>query len=203
MALLNPYCSVAAVRSELRNNATAGQSGYIADSLIEDAINAASRFIDEYKGRDYLYHNHSSTVLKLGPHSNAIFGTTLFLPYRPCITLTVVEVQGETWVEGTDFIIHDDRERLICVNRESWPVEQGPDYWTHLTGTFGYVQANSAAIPTGLPDRIAKAAVLIAANLTGYAQKDVRGLDGNKVTILDKSIPKEALMLLGNRPLMV
>lgn len=203
MALLNPYCTVAKVRSELRNSIASGQAGHVTDPVIEDAINAASRLIDEHKGRDYLYHNHSVTPLHIGRHSEAVFGDTLFLPYRPIITLTVVEVQGETWTVDEDYVVSADGESLVSIARDAWPVGATAEYWTQLTGTFGYLQAAATDVPTGLPARIEKACVIIAANLTGYAQKDVRGLDGAPVSILDKTIPKEAMRLLGPRRLMV
>jgi hypothetical protein len=68
-----------------------------------------------------------------------------------------------------------------------------------LRGTFGYAQANSASVPTGIPLFITKAAILAAAAFTGHNQKSVVGLDGQKNEVIDKSIPKVVFDILGKR----
>src|SRR5687768_5845370 len=101
MALVNPYCSIEQVADELRNSdatlaAPAGQ--------LELAINQVSRFIDDYKGRDYYLHDHSVTSLKLDQldiSKGIIVDDTIWLPYWPIITWTSLTVSGELWVEDT------------------------------------------------------------------------------------------------------
>lgn len=194
MALENPYCSVADVQARCRDKDAA------LVPTIEAGINAASRFIDDYKGRDYLYHNHSSTPLKISRFDGAILGEVLFLPYIPIITLTSVVVAGTTWLADDDYVALDSR-RLCSLDGE-WPTLTPPDYIV-LTGTFGYVQATSAAVPTGLPEHIRAACSMIAAALADQLQKDQIGLDGQRISISDREIPKRAMLLLGNRKVMV
>jgi hypothetical protein len=194
VALLNPYCTVAQVQEELRNTN---------DNLtgtIEDAINQASRFIDEYKGRDYLWHDHSSDALVIDRFDGNIIGEWLFLPHRPVVTVTEISVAGEVWTKDEDYRVKD--YRIACLSGE-WPLANPPDGLIEIKGTFGYQQASTADVPTGLPGTINKAAVLIAAALTGHNQKDIIGLDGSKESVIDKLIPRTAFQLLGSPRILV
>ncbi len=200
--LVKPYCSIGAVRDEL-GDATAKEP------IIVAAINAACRYIDKRQGRDYFLHDHSADPLRIASFDDAVRGDTLFLPHWPIIELTEVEVQGTVWVEGTDFVRAGDR-RLVSIaslsgfgNQPLWPIGPSNTEWTYLTGKFGYEAASETAVPEGLPPEIQRAAVLIAARLTGQFKKDALGLDGMRQSIVDGSIPKEALALLGPKPVMV
>lgn len=194
MSLINPYCTVAQVQAELRNDDSA------LTTEIEEAINQASRWIDDWKGRDWLLHNHSVTALELDKHDSWVFlNEVLYLPFTPIITLTSVTVAGELWVAGTDYVVKDGatpNARLVAVDGH-WPLVCPPDNIS-IVGQFGYAQASAAAVPTGLPLHVNKAAILIAAAFSGHNQKEVIGLDGAKSTVIDKAIPKTAMALLGS-----
>lgn len=186
--LENPYCTVTDVQAELRNSEAA-----IVD-IIEDAITAASRMIDERQGRDFYYHDHTTTPVRIDADDDKVFGHVLFLPYRPIITLTEVRVAGEVWGLGTDYVRKADK--LLSL-REEWPVGIDDEDAIFLKGTFGFVQASTADVPTGIPATVRRACILIAAALSGHNQKDIVGLDGNRSSVTNKEIPKEAWKLLG------
>jgi hypothetical protein len=196
MALDRPYCSIAQVHDELRN------ADATIDSQLELCIGQASRYIDDYKGRDYYLHDYSSTPLKLDKYDGAyVIGDTVFLPYRPIIVLTSITVAGTLWVLDTDYIVKSDRigDRIVSLkgNFKSY-LCTGTDRIS-IVGKFGYDQAASTDVPTGLPAHINKAAILIAAAFSGHNQKTIVGLDGAKTEVIDKMIPKTALALLGTR----
>lgn len=208
MALERPLCTVDQVKSELKNTA-------LDVAIYEGAINAASRWIEDvYLCRRFDYLDASATPWTIRPHQKFNAREFLYLP-RPILTLTAVAVLGETWVDGTDFVADSDGTKIIAA-RGYWfgisPVAS-PFAWQRepnkvkdtidLTGTFGYPAADAVTVPTGVPRNISRAAVLIAAALTSENKKDALGLDGSRVSLTDKNIPKTALQLLGGRPLLV
>lgn len=199
MSLVNPYCTVAQVQAELSNTASALA---VAGGELEDAINQVSRHIDNWMGRDYYQHDYSSTPLKFnGRNTESVIGDTLWLKYSPIILLTTVTVNGEVWVEDTDFIRVEDEKgsRLISLNGNFCLSTSDLTERIELIGKFGYVQASSAAVPTGIPLTITKAAILGAAALSGHNQKEVVSPTGDKSTVVSKDFPKAFYELLGKR----
>jgi hypothetical protein len=194
MALENPYCSVAQVQEQIRNTDAS------LNSAIETAINRASRYIDDYKGRDYFLHDHTTdpVVCRLG---EGIFCRHfLYLPFSPVISGLAVKVNGVLWAEDVDYV-RVGTFKLVSINGP-WPVTCAQDK-VELSGKFGYDQATSADIPTKLPGNINQAAILVAAAFSAHNQKDSVGLDGSKVSITDNSIPRAVSDLLGARRLVV
>lgn len=191
MALVNPYCTVAEVQKELRNTDSS------MNSELETAINQASRWIDDYKGRDYYLHDHSVSALVIRPSDGDIVQDELFLPYHPIITLTSVTVKGTTWTENTDFVRDTRRNRLLSIDGE-WDLSALTDT-VEIVGKFGYDQTSSTAVPSGLPAHINKAAILVAAAFSGHNRKEAVGLDGDKTEVIEKDIPQVVFKILGAR----
>ena len=196
MALINPYCTVAQVQSELRNTDSA------LTTQLENAINEASRWIDEYKGRDYFLHDHSSSGLVIPQYRpDLIIGASLFLPYTPIITITSVTTTiggvAEAWVLDTDHVVDTELGRLIAIDG-GWGLYLLTDKVT-IVGQFGYAQASAAAVPSTIPLHITRACIGLAAAWSGHNQKEVVGLDGAKEQVVDKKIPKDVLTILGSR----
>ncbi len=132
MALVNPYCSLAQVQAELRNSTEA------AESELVDAINQASRWIDEYKNQDYFLHDHAEDALLIDKFDDAILRDTLFLPYKPTLTLGSVTVAEELWTLDEDYVVKENPTRLIAVGG-IWPLCAATDR-VAILGTFGYQQ---------------------------------------------------------------
>lgn len=190
MALLNPYCAIAQLESEIKNaslDATAA----------EDAINAASRFIDRYKGRDYFEHDHTATAFRVKPYSELVYGDKMFAPYGRIVSVTAITESGVALTEDEDYI--PETEYIYRIGLD-WQLGIDPEDHILLTGTFGYDQSgDSTAVPTGLPEWLTRACVLIAAAFTGQNKQEIVGLDGQKEEVIDKAIPKTARDLLGTR----
>lgn len=193
MSLTNPYCSVAQVQEELRNT----EPELV--GVIEDAINQASRFIDEYKGRDYFEHDHTTVAAVVREFDHAVADHFLYLPYWPVIELEEVTVNSEAWTVDTDFLV--DNERLVSL-RGNWPVLCVSDK-VELVGRFGYAQETDEDVPTGIPSEVTRAAILLAAAFTGHNSKEVVGVDGSKSQVIDKAISKTVFTLLGSRRLII
>lgn len=220
--LINPYCSVADVQAELKNHNTAFGSD-VASDVITLAINRASRWVDDYKARDYFLHDHSSTVLTITLWDAITMENRLYLPFPNIITLTEVVEGGITLTLNTDFIYEYDRKRreVIALIRlggslvsfltsenmspdPRWMIGEPPSGVVTLKGKFGYDQATSAAVPTGIPQEIQWATIQVAAAFTGHNRKEVVGVDGTKESIIDRSIPKTVYDLLGRKgPILV
>lgn len=188
MALVNPYCTVAQVRSEIRNTDSD------LTSVLEEAINQASRFVDRYVGRDFYQHDYSSNALVIDVFDQCCFADELYLPYRPVIEITEVKVLDEVWTEGVEW--GRKGGRLICYEG-SWPVGKPPDNVIEVKGKFGYAQATSADVPAGIPEEIVRATILVAAAYSGHNVKEIVGLEGNKEQVIDKNVPKGAMEILG------
>ncbi|NBP81392.1 hypothetical protein EBU58_11895 [bacterium] len=54
-------------------------------------------------------------------------------------------------------------------------------------------------MPTGLPAKVNLAAILVAAALSGHNRKESIALDGSKVEVNDRAIPKLVFEMLGKR----
>lgn len=185
MALTKAYCTLAAVQADTRN-----ASAPTAD--LEAGIHAASRWIDEYMGRDYLFHDHAATPLVLWGHNRLVSERRVLLPFLPIITLTAVVVNSQAWVEDVDFV--KDPLGLLAIDGD-FPV--GDSDKIEVTGTFGYPETGVATGVFAVPSHIERACVQIASALSGHLRKDVVGLDGQLTSVTDRDIPASAKTLLG------
>lgn len=186
MAVTNAYCTLAQVQADIRNT-----SAPVAE--LEAGIIAASRWIDRHTGRDFLFHDHTASPLVLWGSDALVSPDMLLFPYSPVILLTEVADANGTLVEGEDYRI-DGGYRLLPIGRE---FSTAPTATYTLTGTFGYAETSPGSGTFAVPDHIARAAVMLAATLSGHQRKDVVGLDGQRTTVTDRTIPKEVFSLLG------
>lgn len=204
MALVNPYCTVAEVREEIKNSDTAD----VTDAVLQDAINAASRWVDRYKGRIfYEIADYSAADLEITDRDGIVFEDEVYLPWIPIISLSLVKVGTQTLVLDTDYQViyrynpaNGIREgvRLVRIGG-NWGITS-PDGHLFLRGTFGYDQSGvPSAVPTNLPNYISRAAILVAAALSGHNRKQAVGFDGSMTDINDRAIPKEVFQMLGRR----
>jgi len=187
MSLYQPYTTIADVQNELKNTTDAARA------KIESAINAASRAIEDFCNRDFLFHDYSEDgyLVPLGD----IILKTIYLPW-PVITLTSIEYDG-TALEAEDYKVAG-RTRILTMD-DYTPPEGDIDTKVTLYGTFGY--ALDEDDPTGVPPpsldhHIRRACTLIAAAWSGEMRKQQVGLDGTKVELIDNRIPQEAKLLL-------
>ena len=201
MALpLNPYCTVDEVRAKLRNREAA------AEGEILTAIGSASRFVDDWLGRDFFFRDFSTTPFRV--QNDHIFGDEIILPFLPIITLTSLTYAGVVQVLDTDYYLtQDSRGRTNRIRSLAGPFPESipPINLILVYGTFGFPQIGpsgtylATAIPKGMPEHYREATAEIAAAMTGRNQKEIIGTDGNKQTVTDTTIPKTALAILGAR----
>lgn len=191
----NPYCSVEELLDELKRPRTDAGEGSPLREELQRNIEAASRLVDTYKGRDYYFHDHATTAFTLDGGSG-VFDDRAWLPYKPVITLGEVTLAGTVLVLNTDFYL--DGSVLVRMNGSPWGLSR-PSALLTVKGTFGYTQASSGDVPTGLPANISRGTCLIAAALSGHLRVQTVGLDGEPVAVTDRSIPKSVWDLLGKR----
>lgn len=196
IALVNPYTDLDSVKMVLKFSLTDATK----DEELKKAINDASRYIDRYLGKDFFFHDFTTTGITLDESAD-VQTTQLFLPYSPILTITSITSAGTALVLSTDYTIvrlANGIEFIRSLGANWKPVS--PDALLVVKGTFGYVQATSADVPTGLPGHISWAAAQIAAAFSGHNRKEVTGLDGQKQDILSNSIPKTVYEVLGKKP---
>lgn len=211
-----PYTTLGAVRQETRNNVVASQNAMIW------AINLASRAIDDYCHRDFLYHDFSATPFRI-PKSD-IIGKSVWMRW-PIVSLASISVNG-TDVSSDDYYFEPGKFEIeynsdneldnwyaiggsaIDMPNVNWmnsPLP-GPDglpwlkQWKPtpilVTGIFGYPVPDTTRPPTGLPAFIARAATEIAAAWSGEYRREWTSPTGGTSSAFESRIPKEALSIM-------
>lgn len=198
MALLNPYCTLGQLQKELKNDDADTDDDVLA--WHQDCINRASRFVDDYTHRDFLYHNHASSALAVEP--TWIIGEEIWFPW-PIRTLTELTIDG-TAQSSDDYTFKVGKRTLF--NIESLPVVKNESGYVSVKGTFGYGDGVDTTAPpndTSFPYGITRATILIAAAFSADNRKEVAALDGSRTSLLDTNIPAEAYRLLNRLTLPV
>lgn len=191
MALSNPYCTLGQLQKEIKNTDADSDADVLA--WHQDCINRASRFVDDYTHRDFLFHDYSATALPVEPRW--ILGNEIWFPW-PIKTLT--ELTVDTVAQSTDDYTFKAGKRKL-VNVEDLPKVEYQSGWVSVKGTFGYgTGADTTAPPVdaGFPHAITRATVLIAAAFSADNRKEVAALDGTRTSLLDTNISNEAYHLL-------
>lgn len=181
MALKNPYCTVEQVQRELRNS----DESLVPE--IEEAINAASRFVDATLGYDFAQHDHTTDPLLLYWTSRYIAGCQLWIPYPNIQSLTRVSVAGVDFMPGVDYVATS--RRLARIDGRDW-LPEGAAYAVEIYGLFGFPQTSETDVPAGMPEHIVRATILLAAAFSGHNQKEFVSADGSVMHITDKAISK-------------
>ena len=182
-----PYCTLAEVQSHISNSKEAEEA------WLRECINRASRFIEEFTHTDFRFHDHASSPLTVD--RKWVTGGYVFLPW-PVITLTAVTDDTTVLVAGEDYRFGAGSREIVRAS--NWVLHPIEDLVT-LTGTFGYQE--EAATPNelpciGIPTSVRQAAIEIASALSGKNRREMIGLDGNKQSVLERDVPKQALRLL-------
>lgn len=192
MALENPYCSVVDVQRET------GNSDAELVSQFEDAINVASRWIEDHCKCDFLPKDYSTNAYTVATQD--AIGDTIFLPW-PIITLTEVSA-AETVIptDHYDFTVGSRSIRLKSGGNWLTKPRAGASFGVQyqiastgysepikVKGTFGY------EIP---PAAIKLACTKIASAFTHEKRRERVDLNGGRTSILDERIPDDAIILL-------
>jgi hypothetical protein len=160
VTLLFPYCTLKEVQIETQNTEPADATDFVL------AINSVSRWIDRACKRDFLFHDHHETPLRV-PLSWCA-GNTIYLPW-PVLTLSTCTVSADG-VPGEPLDAADYAFENTPLSSTGKVHRSGRwnnyDLWSHagvvirrvsalprvitLTGTFGYPSRSTTAAPVGL-----------------------------------------------------
>ena len=187
--LTRPYCSLADVQG------VAGVSDPDLDDKLVEAINPASRMIDEMCGRDFWFHDNTVTGHQIPRRS--VIGSIVLLPFE-IITLDKVSIDGSD-IDAASAIFEEGGRTI----ESSGPWGAYPFAGSfEVFGTFGFALAEVdgepvlTEPPASLPAPIRRAAALIAASLSNEWRKERVAPDGSRESLLEVRIPAEAVALL-------
>ena len=192
MALSKPYCTVADVKSYT------GDSD-LGTGTCENAINYASRFVEQHCRRSFWYQDHTSTAFTVDYRD--ITPEIIYLPW-PIITLTEVK-QEDTVLDADAYTgMSDGRIRLRKNTKSIWRAISHDKYIFNdelditVKGTFGYTISGTTAPPTDedFPAAVRRATVIIASSFTD--ENEEAPIYGQGTPIPIKDIPDEAYKLL-------
>lgn len=93
---VNPYIPLAAIIEELKMKpsdvaSTPGRT----DELL-GAIDRASRWVDEYTGRDWILHDYTVTPVVFDQFTDNVFDRDAFMPQTPIVTITKAVIGDAT-----------------------------------------------------------------------------------------------------------
>lgn len=191
MPLQRPYCSVLQLREFIGNDDPE------IEVKLEEAINSASRLVDQRLGSSVWFQDYSATFYTVDPRDN--IGAFIVLPF-PIITLTELTQDGETLTGGIYGEVEDTDYTFIPGTR-TINSAGGFTGVVKVKGTFGYpLDANDPdnLPPPTLPFDINDATIKAAAALSGLWKKTSRSLGGESETVLVQAIPNDVLNRLRN-----
>jgi hypothetical protein len=202
MSATNPYCTLAAVQSEIGNDSEDN------DTVLYAAIEQASRFIDSHTNRKFYGQTFTEEVPYTVPRSAVTSPETVALPFI-IRSFGGVMVDGEVLsseyysVEGYSILaekIEGYAHCAPCANI-TYPIfwEESRRKVVKVWGSFGYTPAASSPAttpPSDLPAEITRAAVLIASAFSGLNTHDYISVTGERQNVNDNKIPLEAINLL-------
>ena len=181
--LLRPYTTVDDVCAEMR--VSSGEY----TTKITDAINLASRWVDDFCGRDFWYHDYSTSA-----YETKCFDCTIVLPW-PILSLVSVEARGVVY---SDEIYWSDRTIDVGYHSDVFSELMRWEF-VRVFGTFGYALQQSSPNtnpPVSIPASVRRATTLIAAAWTGEYRVEQVGLDGQRVSVAESKVPSDAKLLL-------
>jgi len=185
--LSRPYCSLSQVQRELGNH-----TPEIEDKL-KDCINAASRAVDRICGRDFWFHDHTSSGYVV-PRAR-VMGELVMLPFE-VRTLTEVVLDDEV-VDAEDYD-YQVGKRVIELLEGTWGASPFRGTLT-VFGTFGFPLAECASEqvpPPTLFAEVSRATTLIAAAWSHEVRKEQVAITGERISLLESRIPPEVNGLL-------
>jgi hypothetical protein len=186
MTLINAYCTVPELLVELKRQ---GDATTKTNTIMELAINRASRFIDDYTGSFF----YNKTVTSEAVDAYALSDTGFYLdPVRlnkistpaPIITLTSVIEDGVTLTLNSDYFAYKKACEIVKEYRGTWSAEHNAIV---LTGTFGY---------SSVPEEIKHACLAIASAITGMSAQILTDENGDSVAVVRNVVPSWCLDIL-------
>lgn len=195
--LVDPYCTLADVQRETKNDRSELSDWFIS------CINRASRFVEEYCNRDFLYHQYTADTPFVVPKERVI-GDSIYLDW-PIRSLTGVyqweSDLGKTHsptatetLETSSYYIDNGSVR----KSSGEPFGEYPlvETWFGVSGNFGYPIAEGEDISSVLPAHVRRATAIIAATFSAERRMEQMSFDGSRIELTDLRIPTEVWMML-------
>lgn len=192
--LTDPYCTLEDVQQECRN-----ERPTVTDKFIR-SINLASRMVEDYCRRDFLYHDHTGHGNPLRVQRGCVMEETIYLPYH-VIELTGLrtydrraDADSATLWPVDDYYTESDIKKNTCRIFAERGLKFG-DYpfmgFLDLFGRFGYDVPEGHTVSPDLPASIRKATAVIAATLSMERRLEQTNLEGNRIELVELNIPRE------------
>lgn len=206
VTLVNPYCLLSDVQAEAQNSKSEDADRFSTE------INKASRWIDEYCRRTFLYYDNSVTPLVAD--LNWCAGHVMYIP-MPIIQLTKIVVDG-TEMDASSFVFSNTHERRTSriIRFGRWVPEAAVvgtiqprrilslPTKIELYGKFGFAPAITNNTPDttkpspDIPQQISTACQIIAAIRSGKVRREFVDPSGNRQIASVSKLPTDVLASL-------
>jgi hypothetical protein len=157
VAITNGYCTLAEVKAALR------LTDNVDDTLLENAIESASRRIDGYTGR--FFYKMNQTAITMYPYNEYM----LFFPADVSSTSITIKIDSTadgtyatTLVQGVDYILEPTDAVLQSRPYLNARMVGGATFPLFVTPSFPTVQVTAAWGWNAIPDDVNQACVLLA-----------------------------------------
>lgn len=156
MAITNGYCTLAELKSALRITDSTD------DTLLENAIESASRRIDGYCGR--FFYQTASTAIPMYPYDSYL----LIFPNDVATTTITIKIDSAgdgtyatTLTQGTDYVLQPRNVPIYARPYESARMVGGKTFPLWVTPSFETVQVTTVWGWGSVPDDINQACILL------------------------------------------
>jgi hypothetical protein len=157
MAITNGYCTLAELKSALRITDSTD------DTLLESAIESASRRIDGYTGR--FFYQTASTAVPMYPYDEYL----LVFPNDVATTTITIKIDSEangtyatTLTQGTDYVLQPRNVPIYSRPYESARMVGGATFPLFTLPSFETVQVTTVWGWASIPDDVNQACILLA-----------------------------------------
>jgi hypothetical protein len=178
-----PYCSLLDVVQ------TTGNSEPELQSIFVDAINLASRRVDELCGRDFWSHDHLTEPYVVA--RKRVAGLVVLLPFE-INSLTEVKLDSVeldlasiSYFEGDTFFESEASLGDIPFTGE-----------LAIKGSFGFPTTVATEPPATIPASVRRATILIACAFSNEWRRERVAFDGSRESLLETKVPSEVNELL-------
>ena len=157
MAITNGYCTLAEVKAALR------LTDNVDDTLLENAIESASRRIDGYTGR--FFYKTNQTAITMYPYNEYM----LFFPADVSSTAVTIKIDSAangtyatTLTQGVDYLLEPTDAVLQSRPYLNARMVGGATFPLYVTPSFPTVQVTAIWGWNAIPDDVNQACVLLA-----------------------------------------
>ena len=156
MAITNGYCTLAELKSALRITDSTD------DTLLESAIESASRRIDGYTGR--FFYQTASTAVPMYPYDEYL----LVFPNDVATTTITIKIDSQangtyatTLTQGTDYVLQPRNVPIYSRPYESARMVGGATFPLFTLPSFETVQVTTVWGWASIPDDVNQACILL------------------------------------------